>query len=187
MKFNFKHQLKEIGHTAVEVAVLTGGAIVSKKFMDFKTLFKNQIAADPLYLNKFWMVHEGGVKFAVGLAGASYFKNPYVKWAFIGVAVAGAFQEVRHLTAQGGAPIFDPIGNRGEPDAELVEAARNFMTRGTRYNAVSGSFVNDAPSAVANIAGRYDLDTDMAVGATMMGGPMMGVMMGQNGCGIAGW
>jgi|GEM_PF-4398379 hypothetical protein len=184
MAINWKAHAKEAGHTILEVGALTGGMIVSKKFLDFENLFKNQIAKDPKFEDSWFMVHEGAVKLVVGVAAATFVKNPYAKFALVGLAVAGAIQEIRTVTSMHGSPFFDAIG-AAQPDAELVEAARAFQTRGMN------GYVNDAPTAVARIsgftnenptgvAGMYNTDVEMGVA-----GPMMGkVTMGMNGCGV---
>lgn len=107
----FKDHAKVAGYTVAEVAVVGGSMLLTKKFLDFETLFKNQIAADPKYKDKFWMKHEGGIKLVAGALAASYVKNPWLKMVLIGVAVGGFIQEVRVLTTKAdGSSFFDQIG-----------------------------------------------------------------------------
>jgi len=136
---NFKVIVKHGAITAGEVGVITGGIIVTKKFLDFKNLFKNQIAANPDYANKFHIKHQGIIKVAAGTIGASMVKNPWIKLALIGMAVEGAITEIRVLTTnkETGASFFDQIGaGESQMDLEMLEAAK--MIKGNEEEGMEG-------------------------------------------------
>jgi len=137
MAYKFQEHAKIATMTAGEVAVLGGSMILSKKFVDFNTLFKNKIAADPKFADNWYIVHQGGIKFIGGVAAAAYIRNPWVRMIAIGIAIEGIITEVRVLTTdKTGAAFFDKIGqdNQSLIDQDLIEAAKK---------QISGSSVTD--------------------------------------------
>lgn len=91
MKFNFKN----VGEPFIDIAAGTAGAILSNQFLDFAKMFPT---VDP---TSFPIVHQGGIKAAaaglsIGLWGK---KMPsMLKYAIIGVGIAGAIKEARQLS-----------------------------------------------------------------------------------------
>ena len=139
MKVQWKAVAKHGAITAGEVAVITGGIILTKKFLSAKTLFKNQIEKDPTFVDKWYMKHEGAVKVGIGVVAASLIKNPWLKMVAIGFAIEGAITEVRYLTTDktSGASFFDAIGmGESSIDAEMLAAAK--AVSGYEDDGVSG-------------------------------------------------
>lgn len=108
----FKSIAKKGMMTVAEVGVVTGGALLTTKFLDFNTLFATQIAADPTMKDNWYIKYQAPIKLVVGCTLAAYVKNPWLKLAFIGMAVNGAIGTVRLATAKAdGTNFFNPIGN----------------------------------------------------------------------------
>jgi hypothetical protein len=127
MKYNFKAQGKMLLMTGAEIGVLGTGMLLTKKFLDFNTLFKDQIAKDPTYADKWFVKHQGAIKFGVGLLAAIHIKNPWLRIGLLSVAAVGFIEEVRVLTAkEDGTNFFNQIGASKSKitDAELFEAAK---------------------------------------------------------------
>lgn len=150
MAQNWKAVAKHTAVTVGEVAVLTGGIILTKKFLDFRVIFKNQIAADPKYADKFHIKHQGAIKLVGGAALACFIKNPWLRMLAIGVAIEGAITEARVLTtnSETGVSFFDQIGagdeddmdGLGEIDQELIDAAKQTSgTFGDRFQTSVGA------------------------------------------------
>lgn len=170
MKVQWKAVAKHGAITAGEVAVITGGIILTKKFLSAKTLFKNQIEKDPTFADKWYMKHEGAVKVGIGVIAASMIKNPWLKMVAIGFAIEGAITEVRYLTTDktSGASFFDSIGAGAEGiDAEMLEAAKavrgigegeddGVSGYGDRYQAGVSGYGDRYQSAVSG--GNIDLN-----------------------------
>jgi len=131
MKYNFQEKGKMAMMTAAEIGVVGGSMLLSQKFLDFNTIFKNQIAADPTYKDKWFIKHQGAIKFAVGVLAAVHIQNPWLRLLAFGVAANGLVQEIRVLATKDGQPIFDAIGNRKDLDAKLLQAAKSAAMRGT--------------------------------------------------------
>lgn len=150
MAYNFKSQAKITAMTLGEVGVVGGSMILTSKFLDFNVLFKNQIAADPNYANKFHIKHQGAIKLVVGALAAAHIKNPWLKLLAIGVAVEGFIREVRVLTTDSaGTAFFDKIGNsnsqqNAEADARLLEIAKKMEMSGPPLTTDYGSTVGNA-------------------------------------------
>lgn len=120
---NFKSIAKRGMMTVAEVGVVGTSMLLTTKFLDFEILFKNQIAKDPTYKDKWFIRHQGAIKLVAGATAAAYVKNPWLKLLFIGVAANGFIQQVRVLTTQkDGTNFFNQIGN-SEMDRKLQEAA----------------------------------------------------------------
>jgi hypothetical protein len=118
----FKSVAKKGMMTVAEVGVITGGALLTTKFLDFNTLFKDQIAKDPTFAQKWFVKYQAPIKLVAGATLAAYVKNPWAKLAFIGLAVNGAIGTVRLATAKAdGTNFFQPMGNI---DERLAEYAR---------------------------------------------------------------
>jgi len=131
MNYNFNPISKMALMTAGEIGVVGGSMLLSQKFLDFNMLFKNQIAKDPKYKDKWFIKHQGGIKFTVGVLAAINIKNPWLRLLAFGVAANGLVQEVRVLATKDGAPLFDSIGNG--MDAKLLEAAKKAGAVGDQY------------------------------------------------------
>ncbi len=132
-KVNWTAVAKHAAYTGGEVAVLTGGIILTKKFLDFKVLFKKKIEQDPTYAEKFHIKHQGLIKLGVGSVAACFIKNPWLRMLAIGVAVEGAITEARLLTTdKEGVSFFDQIGadDQASIDAEMRAAAEGMQGTG---------------------------------------------------------
>lgn len=132
MKYNFNPISKMAVMTAGEIGVVGGSMLMSQKFLDFNILFKNQIAADPKYAQKWFIKHQGGIKFAIGVLAAINIKNPWLRLLAFGVAANGLVQEVRVLATKDGQPMFDRIG-QNELDKKLLQAAKSAGAVGDKY------------------------------------------------------
>jgi len=125
----FKEKGKVIAMTAGEVGVVTGGMIMAAKFLDFNTLFKNQIAKDPKYADKWFIKHQGAIKFIGGLAIAAFMPNPWLKLLFLGVAAEGLLRQVRVFsTMKDGTNWLDKIGkgaNTGQNTSQIDQELRD--------------------------------------------------------------
>ena len=168
--------------TVAEVAVVGGSMLFTTKFLDFETLFKNQIEKDPTYKDRWFIRHQGAIKLVAGATAAAYVKNPWLKLLFIGVAANGFIQQTRVLTTQkDGTNFFNQIGNRNlsEMDNKLLAAAKN-ATKGTESPTFVASKGTESPTYVAGV----DLmdRTMTSVGQRMQRG--MGVSM-ERGVGCA--
>ena len=113
MKFNFKSATKNIGTEAADLGLMIGGAVASKKFLDFSNLsfFKDAAAKDPKAWQAQAIKYQGGVKIIGGLVGRKYVKNKYVKSLLTGVAFEGGLNLLRQFTQKSdGSNYIDPIG-----------------------------------------------------------------------------
>lgn len=146
MTYNFKAKAKMAAITAAEVGVMGGSMLLSQKFLSFDVIFKNQIAADPTYKDKWFIKHQGAIKFAAGVLGAIYIPNPWLKLVAVGVAINGLVQEVRVLTMKDGEYTFDAIGNL---DKKLLNLANRVNGGRDRNNQTFVAGINDAPTYVA--------------------------------------
>lgn len=111
----FKSIAKKGMMTVAEVGVVTAGALLTTKFLDFNTLFKDQIAKDPTFINNWYVKYQAPIKLVAGATAAAYVKNPWVKLLFVGIAVNGAIGTVRLATSKAdGTNFFQPVGNIDE-------------------------------------------------------------------------
>ena len=157
-KFNFKEKGKVIAMTGAEIGVLGGSMILTKKFLDFEVLFKNAIAKDPAYKDKWYIKHQGGVKFGAGLIAASFISNPWLKMIALGVALEGFISEVRTVTTdKEGVAFFDKIG-AASTDAELEQLARGAVQSRDYASTVAGPF--DGATSVAGGFNYLDQSVD---------------------------
>lgn len=164
MKYNFKEKAKVAGMTVAEVGVLTGGIILTKKFLDFNTLFKNKIAADPTFADQWYIKHQGAIKMVVGALAAAHVSNPWLKLLCIAVAVEGAITEARVLTTdEAGVSFFDKIGRasnnsyaeeNSRADQILLDLARKTSGIAQEYGStVAGNVITLTESFDQSTAG----------------------------------
>lgn len=150
MKYTFPARASMM--TAAEIGVVGGSMLLTQKFLDFNVIFKNQIAKNPDYVNRWWIRHQGAVKFAVGVLAAVHIDNPWLRLLAFGVAANGLVQEVRVLAVKDGAPLFDKIG-QNDLDAKLLQAAKNVGGPiGTEYKTMvagPGPIATQYPTQVA--------------------------------------
>jgi hypothetical protein len=178
----FKSIAKRGFMTVAEVSVVGGSMLLTTKFLDFETLFKNQIAKDPTYKDKWFIKHQGAIKLVAGATAAAYVKNPWLKLLFIGVAANGFIQEVRVLTTKAdGTNFFNQIGNT-EMDQRLRAAAT-----GTPLSQQTPTQVGEplSQSWQQQVGKRIDL---MDPWMTNVGQPMqrgMGAMERGTGCAMS--
>lgn len=167
MKARFKSALKNTASAVKDVAVVGGGMILTKKFLDAKVLFAKQIEKDPKFADKFFVKHQGAVKLIGGSLAAGMVKNPLLKLLFVGAAIEGFISEARTLsTNKDGVALFESIGADSEIDAEMLEAASTVKGFGEDYgtmvsgetdlmnytqSAVSGAFDNDYGTMVSGM------------------------------------
>lgn len=155
MAQNWKAIAKHTGITIGEVAVLTGGIVLTKKFLDARILFQKQIAADPTYAEKWFVKHQGAVKLVGGAAAACFIKNPWLRMIAIGIAVEGAITEARVLTMnkETGLSFFEQIGAEDNStsaiDEEMKAAALLAAGVGGR------EFTDRFPTQVAGFGDQY--------------------------------
>jgi len=114
--------IKAYGLTVAQVGTVTLGALLTTKFLDAKELFKDKIAADPTYADKWFIKYQAPIKLVGASIIAASIKNPWAKLLFVGVAVSGAIGTVRLFTQKDdGTNYFQPIGN--SMDARLLALA----------------------------------------------------------------
>lgn len=106
MGFNFKSATKTLGTDAMDLGLIIGGAVASKKFLDFSNIFKNQKPDSAI------IKYQGGIKVAAGLIGRGFVKNKYVKNLLTGVAFEGGLSLLRTMTMKDGKTFFEPIGEQ---------------------------------------------------------------------------
>lgn len=139
--------------SAGEVAVIGTSMILSKKFLDFNTLFKNKIAADATFVNKWYMKHEGAIKFVAGVAAATFIpaKYPWLRIVALGVAAGGFIQEVRFWTTDAaGNAFFDKVG-AADDSAENEEMRRIAEQYTRQIDSTSGAGIDQYGSQVAGL------------------------------------
>lgn len=148
MKFNLKSIGKNIGKDAMEVGLIMGGAIASRKFIDLDSLLKDQPA------DGFLRKHQGGIKAVAALSIAAALpankKNDMIRSILFGVAIDGALREVRTLTTDdAGTSWFEQIGNIN-PDSEFP----------TGVSGANNEYVDLAQNSNTGVAGMGMNDDD---------------------------
>ncbi len=136
------------------IAVTTGGALLSRKFLDFNVMFKAQPADSAL------RKHQGIIKLLLALGIAGNVKNDTVKQLLNGVAIEGAIQAVR---AYGGGTFFQPLGAGDE--AFMAGAADDFLQGlidGADESLLGPGVANQYP---ASVAGNFNDFTANAMSA----------------------
>lgn len=127
MKFSFKTATKNIGTEAADLGLMIGGAVASKKFLDFANLsfFKEGAAKDPNGMMAKAIKYQGAIKLVGGLVARKYVKNKYIKSALTGVAFEGGLNLIRQFTQkQDGTNYIDQIGkNPGQMRAEMDQSS----------------------------------------------------------------
>ena len=127
MKFSFKTATKNISTEAADLGLMIGGAVVSKKFLDFSNLsfFKDGATKDPKGWQAKAIKYQGGIKLVGGLVARKYVKNKYLKSALTGIAFEGGLNLLRQFTQkQDGTNMIDQIGNDpGEQRSEMDQSA----------------------------------------------------------------
>ena len=110
MKLNLKSAGKSVMTNGKEVGLTLGGALLSRKYLDFDMMFKNQAP------DSFMRKHQGIIKFLAGTIGAGMVKgNSLLRPVLNGVALEGGIKAVR---TYGGGNFFQPLG---EGDSLLGE------------------------------------------------------------------
>src|SRR3990172_10914772 len=120
-KFNFKTATKGLGTDAMTIGLTIGGAVISKKFLNFENIFKAQAAKAE---KPFWIKQQGGIKLAGALIASNFVKNKFAKQLLQGVAFEGGLSLLRTVTTdKTGASFFEPIGQQ-DPDSidETIES-----------------------------------------------------------------
>lgn len=154
-KFNFKGFGKDLLHDGKDVLLIGTGIVATQKFADFKTLFPN---VDP---NKFWMKHEGGIKFGAALITLAAFKKMpgWLQCLVMGVAIQGGIKELRTLTMnEAGESFVKSIGD-GDYNQQINDLAEEIKKAGMSginptsqgYSAVSG--VNPTGQGYSAVSG----------------------------------
>lgn len=117
MRVYQKTKIKETGITLAEVGTLGVGMVAAKKFLDFETMFPN------VDKEKFFIKHQGGVKFVAFAAAAAWVQNPWAKLFFIGLSLEGFIREARVLTTnKDGVSFFGQIGKTTGQDNAMNQA-----------------------------------------------------------------
>ena len=156
---DLKSASKNIMVNGKVIAVTTGGALLSRKFLDFNTMFATQPA------NGMLRKHQGIIKLLLALGIAGNVKNDTVKQLLNGVAIEGAIQAVR---AYGGGTFFQPIG--AGDDVFISGAADDFLQGlidgaddsllgagvTNQYPATVGAFNDFTANAMSAVSGTPD-------------------------------
>jgi hypothetical protein len=149
MKLNLKSAGKSVMTNGKEVGLTLGGALLSRKFLDFDVMMKNQPA------DSFMRKHQGIIKFLVGTIGAGMVKqNSMLRPILNGVALEGGIKAVR---TYGGGSFFPQLGEDSNllgdgaqdgllGDYELAEILAGADDMGADD---MGSVVNEYPSSVS--------------------------------------
>lgn len=167
----FKDKGKAALNTAAEVGVAGGTMLVTAKFLDFKTLFKNRIAKDPNFANVWWIRHEGLWKFGGGIGLAIYAKNPWVRLIGIAIAIVGFVQEAIILTTDSkGTSIFNKIGANDATDEALLKAAENVSGNNPTREFPTSVGTNPTKEFPTNVGWGMDYDLMPTSISTVGGG-----------------
>lgn len=166
MNQKLTYVVKTAGKTGLEVAIVGGSMIATKHLLDFNKIFKKKIADDPKFAESFVIKHQGAIRLGAGLIGAAYFKNPYLKLMFLGIAVEGFITEARQLTKDAsGNSAIEQIG--GAPsDQDLLEVAAQYDNNMGGYNPTDEGRISVAGHNPTNdgrisVAGSYDGPIDL--------------------------
>jgi hypothetical protein len=137
MGFSIKGATKSVMTEGKTVVIVLAGALASRKFLDFDTMFATQPADG--YLRK----HQGAIKFLGATIATGFVKNKMVKELLMGVALEGGIKAVR---TYGGGNFFQPLGEEdmGGADAELQE-----LLNGADDDSLLGSVNNQYAASVA--------------------------------------
>ena len=115
--------VKKAAVTGGEVAVVGASMIATKHLLDFNKIFKKKIENDPAFADKWFMKHQGLIRFGVGCTAAYFIKNPWLKLVAMGVAIEGAITEGRYLSNN----TIEAIGQNNAPDdAEMMRVAAEY-------------------------------------------------------------
>lgn len=164
--------VKVTGITLGEITVLGGSMLATKKFLDFNTLFKKNIEKDPAFAERWFIQHQGAIKFVGFALAASFVKNPWIKIALLGASAVGFIEEVRVLTKDSkGVSFFDAIGqqsaisNMSDLDQRMKEAAQK-----AEREAVNGTGLAISQQYPTAVSDRpvVTQDNRSAVGAVIM-------------------
>lgn len=167
MKFDFKNALKGSGNAAVDIGLVTAGAIASNQFLDLSKMFTK------VDKEHFLIKHQGGVKAGAAILGIGIFGKKMPGWMrmlTIGIGVAGAIKEVKVLT--GGKIESIGTNNNGSDttslDALLQEAANNSMNGYGGYRDGTNTSVgaNDTGAGVGMPPSIPNMDYGSTVGWT---------------------
>lgn len=120
MKLSFKTATKDLAKDGIDLGEMIGGAVLSKKFLDFSNLsfFKDGAAKSPDGWQAKAIKYQGGIKVLGALIGRTYVKNKHIKAILYGVGFEGGLNLVRQFTNKkdGSGNYVDQIG--GNPDSE---------------------------------------------------------------------
>ncbi len=139
MKFNFKAAIEP----AVDIAAITGGAIVSNQFLDFGKMFKT---ADP---NGNLIKHQGGIKAGAAILALMFFGKKMPRWAkmgVVGVGVGGAIKEIKVLS--GGKIESVGAGDNSGSDTSSLDRLLDEARRNSMQGADSSVGANDSGAGV---------------------------------------
>lgn len=124
VKTHGKEKLKVTGITMAEVGTLAVGTVAAKKFLDFEVMFPN------VDKEKFFIKHQGLVKFVAFAGAAAWVENPWAKLFLIGLSLEGFIREARVITTnKEGVSFFGQIGkatgaNGNAMNQAMLDAAR---------------------------------------------------------------
>lgn len=145
LKFNFKSIGKNLGTSAKDTGITVGSMLLSRKFIDLGTIFKNQPTL---------VANQGFIKLGLGLAIMSASKKKMMQHVGLGIALDGAVSVIRKMTAgKDGKPGMFPAVS-GQP-ARMM--AQNRSGVGSRYAKIDKSMMWPIPhTAVGKSQRRFD-------------------------------
>lgn len=97
LKKHGKNFMVNAKQPAMQIGLATAGVIGTQKFLDFKTLMKDQYAKNP---DAIYFKHEGLIKVGAAIVTVAMWKNmpEWAKWLVIGVGIQGGIVAVRQYT-----------------------------------------------------------------------------------------
>jgi hypothetical protein len=110
-------QLKPIG-------AITAGVIISQKFFDFKTMFKDKKPEDAVIKYE-GEIKLGGAAFLLSTVGKNW--NPMLKFAIMGVGIQGGIKMVRKYTMNDAGKSFVEQIGQGGYDPEIAAAKDDIL------------------------------------------------------------
>lgn len=150
---------------AMQIGLATAGVVAAQKFLDLKTIMKDQYAKDP---NSIFFKHEGLLKLGGAIITIAMWKNmpEWAKWLVIGVGIQGGIIAAREYTKNAAGESF--VKQIGE--AEYNEAINSLA-------AEIKSVAEESRTNVGDIEGARELSRNSNTGVGDIGGMGMGMDM----------
>lgn len=159
---------------AMQIGLATAGIVATQKFLDFKTLMKDQYAKNP---DAIYFKHEGLIKVGGAIVTIAMWKNmpEWAKWLVIGVGIQGAIVAVRTYTKnkESGQSLVNQIGT-----AEYEEAINSLAAEIKSVAERERTSVGDIQDNITGVGAFNELQMNSATGVGGVQG--MGTDMSMN-------